>query len=43
MALARGRDRRRSALCGAWKETIVPVCEGPEGIDISPDGREAWV
>lgn len=28
---------------GAWKETIVPVCEGPEGIDISPYGREAWV
>jgi DNA-binding beta-propeller fold protein YncE len=27
----------------AWKETIIPVCEGPEGIDISPDGREAWV
>ena len=25
-----------------WKETIIPVGKGPEGIDISPDGKEVW-
>ena len=28
---------------GAWKGTMVPACQGPEGLDISPDGSEAWV
>jgi DNA-binding beta-propeller fold protein YncE len=28
---------------GAWRQTTVSVCRAPEGIDISPDGREAWV
>jgi DNA-binding beta-propeller fold protein YncE len=28
---------------GAWKHTIVPVCNGPEGIDLSPDGTQIWV
>jgi len=32
-----------SLVPGGWKETIVPACEGPEGVDIRPDGREAWV
>jgi YVTN family beta-propeller protein len=28
---------------GAWKQTTIPVGKGPEGIDLSPDGRELWV
>jgi DNA-binding beta-propeller fold protein YncE len=28
---------------GAWKETIVAVGSGPEGLDISPDGKQVWV
>ena len=27
---------------GAWTQTVVPVGKGPEGFDISPDGRELW-
>lgn len=26
-----------------WAETVVAVGRGAEGIDVSPDGREAWV
>jgi YVTN family beta-propeller protein len=26
----------------AWNETFVPVGRGPEGFDVSPDGRELW-
>lgn len=26
----------------AWNETAVPVGRGPEGFDVSPDGRELW-
>ncbi len=25
-----------------WKQTIVPVGRGPEGFDVSPDGKELW-
>ncbi|HSK08138.1 MAG TPA: cytochrome D1 domain-containing protein, partial [Vicinamibacterales bacterium] len=25
-----------------WTLTRIPVGKGPEGIDVSPDGREAW-
>jgi YVTN family beta-propeller protein len=25
-----------------WKETVVPVGKGPEGVDLSPDGAEIW-
>jgi YVTN family beta-propeller protein len=25
-----------------WNETVVPVGRGPEGLDLSPDGRELW-
>lgn len=25
-----------------WNETVVPVGKGPEGFDLSPDGRELW-
>lgn len=32
----RGADRN------AWSKTTVPVGKGPEGIDLSPDGRELW-
>jgi YVTN family beta-propeller protein len=27
---------------GAWTQTVIPVGKGPEGIDLSPDGREIW-
>jgi DNA-binding beta-propeller fold protein YncE len=27
---------------GAWTQTIVPVGKGPEGLDLSPNGRELW-
>jgi DNA-binding beta-propeller fold protein YncE len=25
-----------------WNQTVVPVGRGPEGLDITPDGREFW-
>ena len=28
---------------GAWAQTVVPVGKGPEGLDLSPNGRELWV
>jgi DNA-binding beta-propeller fold protein YncE len=28
---------------GSWRESVIPVCRGPEGIDISPDGNQVWV
>jgi len=28
---------------GDWNETVVPVGNGSEGFDISPDGKEIWV
>jgi YVTN family beta-propeller protein len=27
---------------GAWTQTIIPVGKGPEGIELSPDGRTIW-
>jgi len=27
---------------GAWTQTLIPVGKGPEGIDLSPDGRTIW-
>lgn len=27
---------------GAWTQTVIPVGKGPEGIDISPNGRDVW-
>jgi YVTN family beta-propeller protein len=27
---------------GAWTQTLVAVGKGPEGIDVSPNGREIW-
>ena len=26
-----------------WDETVVPVGRGPEGFDVSPNGKEIWV
>ena len=28
---------------GVWRQTLVAVGAGPEGLDVSPDGRELWV
>ena len=27
---------------GGWTETLIAVGKGPEGIDVSPNGREVW-
>ena len=27
---------------GGWKVTAIPVGKGPEGFDLSPDGKEVW-
>ncbi len=27
---------------GAWTQAVIPVGKGPEGIDLSPDGRQVW-
>lgn len=32
----------RGANAQAWNHTVVPVCKGPEGFDVSSDGRELW-
>jgi YVTN family beta-propeller protein len=32
----------RSAGSDNWNQTIVPVGKGPEGMDLTPDGRELW-
>jgi YVTN family beta-propeller protein len=32
----------RPAAAGAWNVTRIPVGKGPEGIDLSPDGKEVW-
>ena len=32
----------RAANGQTWNQTVVPVCKGPEGFDVSPDGRELW-
>jgi YVTN family beta-propeller protein len=28
---------------GGWDQTVIPVRNGPEGFDVSPDGKEIWV
>lgn len=28
---------------GTWHQTVIPVGKGPEGNDLSPNGRELWV
>jgi YVTN family beta-propeller protein len=32
----------RGATAQAWNQTVIPVGKGPEGFDVSPDGRELW-
>ena len=32
----------KSANGATWNQTVVPVGKGPEGMDLSPDGRELW-
>ena len=32
----------RGANPQAWNQTVVPAGKGPEGFDVSPDGRELW-
>lgn len=32
----------RGANATVWNETVVPVGKGPEGFDVTPDGREIW-
>jgi YVTN family beta-propeller protein len=32
----------RSTGLPPWRETVIPVGQGPEAIDISPDGKEVW-
>jgi YVTN family beta-propeller protein len=27
---------------GTWNTTVIPVGQGPEGFDISPDGKQLW-
>ena len=27
---------------GSWTQTVIPVGQGPEGIELSPNGREVW-
>ena len=27
---------------GVWTQTVIPVGKGPEGIELSPNGREIW-
>jgi YVTN family beta-propeller protein len=27
---------------GTWTQTVIPVGKGPEGIDLSPDGKTVW-
>jgi YVTN family beta-propeller protein len=26
----------------AWNQTVIPVGKGPEGFDVTPDGRQIW-
>jgi YVTN family beta-propeller protein len=35
-------DRDKNADASGWKQTQVAVGKGPEGFDVSPDGKELW-
>lgn len=28
---------------GSWTQTVIPVGKGPEGLDLTPDGKALWV
>lgn len=32
----------RATTTAVWNETVIPVGRGPEGFDVSPDGRSIW-
>ena len=35
-------DRDKNGDASGWIETPIPVGRGPEGFDVSPDGKELW-
>jgi YVTN family beta-propeller protein len=35
-------ERNKNGDVSGWLETVIPVGKGPEGFDISPDGKEVW-
>jgi YVTN family beta-propeller protein len=35
-------DRDQNGDASGWIETPIPVGKGPEGFDVSPDGKEIW-
>ena len=35
-------DRDKQADASGWKQTRITVGKGPEGLDVSPDGKELW-
>jgi YVTN family beta-propeller protein len=35
-------DRDKNADASGWRQTRVAVGKGPEGFDVSPDGKELW-
>jgi len=35
-------DRGKSTDASGWIQTTIPVGKGPEGFDVSPDGKEVW-
>ena len=35
-------DRDKSGDASGWIQTTIPVGKGPEGFDVSPDGKEVW-
>jgi YVTN family beta-propeller protein len=35
-------DRDKTADASGWKQSRIPVGKGPEGFDVSPDGKELW-
>ncbi|HTS38468.1 MAG TPA: cytochrome D1 domain-containing protein [Candidatus Solibacter sp.] len=35
-------DRDKSADASGWTQTTIKVGKGPEGFDVSPDGKEVW-
>jgi YVTN family beta-propeller protein len=35
-------DRDKNGDASGWVETLIPVGKGPEGFDVSPDGKELW-
>ena len=35
-------ERKKNADASGWSATVVAVGKGPEGFDVSPDGKELW-